>query len=197
MTIDVFVKEINDLFIDDIDEIKEDTMVEIFIIHPRFKETLQEAQEACSKMNGLFYCAPLSLKDLCDEKCLAYYVDDSRLLDTSIDKPVYIDAAVLDEELQKRLIEGEYKGIILNANTLYNELSEFFVAIGPSNVNAFDIAVLANASMDKIVLQSAYPEHAFEDIFASVKHISSALFRPEESIIARATLHTLKLFGLK
>ena len=116
---------------------------------------------------------------------------------THPDKAIYIDAEILDSELQSRLIEGGYKGIILNANTLYDGLSDFFVAIGPSNIDSFDIAVLANASMDKIVLQSAYPEHAFEDIFTSVKQISSALFRPEESIIARATLHTLTLFGLK
>jgi len=197
MTVDVYLKEINDLFIDEIDEIKEDTMVEIFIIHPRFKETLDETKGLCAKMNGLFYCAPLSLKDLCDEKCLAYYVDDISLLDASIEKPIYVDAEILDTDLQARLIEGNYKGIILNASTLYNELSAFFVAIGPSNINSFDIAVLANASMNKIVLQSAYPEHEFEDIFTSVKQISSALFRPEESIIARATLHTLTLFSLK
>lgn len=197
MTVDVYVKEIDDAFIDDIDEIKEDTMVEIFLVHPRDSKTIEKTKAEAAKMHGLFYCAPLSLRSLCDEKCLAYYLDDPALLQDPLDKPLYVDAHSLTPELMTRLAEESYKGIILNAQELYEQLPDFFIAIGPSNVNAFDMAVLANVSMDRIVLQSAYPQHGFEEIFESVKVISSSLFRPEESIIARATLHSLTLFGLK
>jgi len=197
MTVDVYVKAIDDAFIDDIDEIKEDTMVEIFLVHPRDTKTIEQTKEAAEKLHGLFYCAPLSLRSECDERCLAYFLDDAAVLDGPIDKPLYVEADDLSPELMARLIGGGYKGIILNAEELYEQIPDFFIAIGPSNVNAFDMAVLANASMDRIVLQSAYPQHGFEEIFESVKVISSSLFRPEESIIARATLHSLKLFGLK
>lgn len=197
MTVDVYVKEIDDVFIDDIDEIKEDTMVEIFLVHPRDSETIESTKTTAATMPGLFYCAPLSLRSLCDERCLAYYLDDPALLEGPIDKPLYVDAHSLSPELTTQLTEGNYKGIILNAQELYEQLPGFFIAIGPSNVNAFDMAVLANVSMDRIVLQSAYPQHGFEEIYESVKVISSSLFRPEESIIARATLHSLALFGLK
>jgi hypothetical protein len=197
MTVDVYVKAIDDAFIDDIDEIKEDTMVEIFLVHPQDSETIEQTKVLAKQFPGLFYCAPLSLRSLCDERCLAYFLDDADLLEGPLDKPLYIDANMLVPELMTQLIDGGYKGIILNAKELYEQIHDFFIAIGPSNVNAFDMAVLANASMDRIVLQSAYPQHGFEEIFESVKIISSSLFRPEESIIARATLHSLKLFGLK
>ena len=197
MTVDVYVKEVDEGFIEEIDEIKEESMVEIFLVHPRDESALEEVKKTASQLNGLFYCAPLSLKESCDDKCLAYYLDQISLLDESVGTPLYVNADDLTQELQSSLIQGGHKGIILNATKLYEELSDFFVAIGPSNVSRFDMAVLANASMDKIVLQSAYPEHQFDEIFQSVKVISSALFRPEESIIARATQHSLTLFGLK
>lgn len=197
MIVDTYVKGLDTALIEDIDEIKEDSNVDIFIIHPRDEVALQETQKIVSQINGLFYCAPLSLKESCDDKCLAYFLDDISLLDPDITAPLYINANDLTSELQKELIHQNHKGIILNATRLYEDLPNFFVAIGPSNVSEFDLAVLANVSMDKIILQSAYPEHDFEDIFNSVKVISSAIFRPEESIIARATLHTLTLFGLK
>lgn len=197
MIVDAYVKEVDTALLEDIDEIKEDTNVDIFILHPRDKTALEETKKIVSQINGLFYCAPLSLKEHCDDKCLAYFLDDVALLDPDITAPLYIDANELSPELQKKLIKQNHKGIILNATKLYEDLANFFVAIGPSNVSEFDLAVLANVSMDKIILQSAYPEHDFEDIFNSVKVISSAIFRPEESIIARATLHTLTLFGLK
>lgn len=197
MIVDAYVKGLDSALIDDIDEIKEDSNVDIFIIHPRNERTLIEVQQSISQINGFFYCAPISLKENCDDKCLAYFLDDISLLDDGISTPLYINADDLTPELQEKLIHEDHKGIILNATKLYEDLPNFFVAIGPSNVNKFDLAVLANVSMDKIVLQSAYPEHDFEDIFQSVKVISSAIFRPEESIIARATLHILTLFGLK
>lgn len=197
MIVDAYVKELDNALIEDIDEIKEDSNVDIFIIHPRDETALEEIQKIVSQINGLFYCAPISLKDNCDDKCLAYFLDDISLLDATITTPLYINADDLTPELQEKLIHEDHKGIILNATQLYEGLANFFVAIGPSNVSEFDLAVLANVSMDKIVLQSAYPEHDFGDIFQSVKVISSAIFRPEESIIARATLHILTLFGLK
>lgn len=197
MIVDAYVKELDSVLIEDLDEIKEDSNVDIFIIHPRDETALEEIQQIVSQMNGLFYCAPISLKESCDDKCLAYYLDDISLLDDAIMTPLYINAEDITPDLQEKLIHEGHKGIILNATKLYEDLPNFFVAIGPSNISKFDLAVLANVSMDKIVLQSSYPEHDFEDIFESVKVISSSIFRPEESIIARATLHILTLFGLK
>lgn len=197
MIVDVYVKEADEAFIDDIDEIKEDSSVEIFIIHPKDETALAQVQQTAAQTMGLFYCAPLSLMQQCDGKCLAYYLDDPALLNEKIFSPLYIDADMLTPELQQQLIDQNHKGIILNATGLHEDLSNFYIAIGPGNISAFDLSVLANISMDRIALQSAYPEHDFEDIFESVKTISSVLFRPEESIIARATRHSLSLFGLK
>jgi hypothetical protein len=52
-------------------------------------------------------------------------------------------------------------------------------------------------NMDRIVLQSGYPEHGFETIFGAVKVISDAMFRPEQSIVARATKSSLELLGFR
>jgi len=197
MTVDVYVEAADKEFLDDIDEIIEATMVEMFILHPRNHEELEEIKEYAKAFNAIFYCAPLSMKDLCDSRCVAYYVDDYSLLNTDIRLPLFIDAKTLNKHNKKQLIEGGFKGIVINSNTLNEELENFLTAIGPSNISSFDMAVLANASMDQFVLQSTYPRHSFEEIFESVKVISNAMLRPEQSIISRATQHSLIIFGFK
>ena len=51
--------------------------------------------------------------------------------------------------------------------------------------------------MDRIVLQSGYPDYGFEQIFDTAKRISDVMFRPEQSIIANATRNALSLLGFK
>jgi len=196
MTIDVNLRRADEVFLADIEEIMEDTMVQMFILHPQTISEIEEAQEITGEYESIFYSVPLSLQDNAGSKCVAYSIrreGDSMLLPT--EKPIVIDAELLNDEMITKLSGS--RGIILNPTQEYNTLEGFYLAMGIGNVGAFDKEVLAQMSMDKILLQSTYPDHGFEAITDAVKVISDAMFRPEQSIIARATKSSLELFGFR
>lgn len=199
MTIDVNLKATDDDFLDEIDEIIEDTMVQMFFLQPSDAAQLEKAKADAADYASIFYAVPLSLRSEADANCVGYRVTASRELQEAplTDKPLFIDEKDLDPSLHTLLIEGGYRGIILNATHPHDALERFFIALGPSNIDAFDAKALSELPMDKIVLQSAYPDCGFDEIFTAVKTVSDAMFRPEQSIIARATKHTLALTGFK
>lgn len=197
MTIDVNLRRFDEDFFENLDEIMEDTMVQMFIIHPADSAELERAKEICAEYGAIFYSAPLSLHSEADENCVAFSVrtsEDRALLPYS-GKPIFIDESDLDEPMMRNL--AGCRGVILNATHEYPSPDGFYLAIGAENVGAFGTEALAALSMDKIVLQSGYPDHGFEEIFGAVKVISDAMFRPEQSIIARATKHSLELMGFR
>ncbi len=197
MTVDVLLETIDENFLDEIDEIMEDTMVQLFIVHPKDEEALSEIQEHALEHPSLFYAAPLSLKARCDANCVAYQVDDTTLLDSDIDKPVFIDASLLDEATQQRLADSTLQGIITSAKHSYPALKGFSTAISAGSFETFDKACLETTPMEKLVFHSSYPAHDFESIMHTAKNISDVMFRPEQSIIANATKTALILFGFK
>lgn len=199
MTIDVNVHYADKEFLDDIDEIIEDTMVQIFILHPKDKAELERAQEQANEHNPLFYAAPLSLLDHIDSNCVALHVDslDTLLASQHIQKPLFIKASILDRGMLEILKQKDYCGVILDATELYEELEKFHISIGPDNIEKFDPSILEKLSMQKIVLHSAYPDYGFDEIFETSKKISDIIFRPDPSIIAAATQNTLHLFDFK
>jgi hypothetical protein len=197
MTVDVNVLEADDTLLDDFEEIMDDTMVQLFILQPRSAEALEAAKAATSE-NALFYAAPLSLKAQGDANCVGYFLDDPVLLDDADpETPLFIDGGALDTPLLQRLAEGGFRGIILDASAPCPELKRFYLAIGPGTVDDFDPEALAELGMDRIVLQSGYPEYGFEHIHTTAKRISDQMFRPEQSIIANATRNALTLLGFK
>lgn len=196
MTIDINLCRADEAFLADIEEIMEDTMVQMFILHPKTTSEIEEAQEFADEHESIFYSVPLSLQDNAGSKCVAFSITgkaDAILLPN--EKPIIIDAALLDDEMIAKLSGS--RGIILNPTQEYTVLEGFYLAMGIGNVGAFGTEVLAQMSMDKIVLQSSYPNHGFEEIMGCVKVISNAMFRPEQSIIARATKSSLELFGFR
>ena len=199
MTIDVNVKATTDDFLDDIDEIIEETMIQMFFLQPEDEAALEKAKEDAGEYSALFYAAPLALGLQNDANCIGYRVRSAEELNDApaINKPLFVDEADLNDALQALLRERNAQGVILNATHAHDALENFYVAIGPSNVEAFDHDVLAAISMDKIMLQSGFPDNDFEEIMPAVKTISNAMFRPEQSIIARATKHALALTGFK
>lgn len=199
MTIDVNLKATDDDFLDEIDEIIEDTMVQMFFLQPEGAAQLEKAKTDAAEHGPIFYAAPLALRSEADANCIGYRVTKSRELQDfpPADRALFVDEKDLDDSLQHALIEGGHRGIILNATRPHDALEHFFVALGPSNVDAFDPQTLSKFPMDRIVLQSSYPDHGFDEIFTAVKTVSDAMFRPEQSIIARATKHTLALTGFK
>ncbi len=197
MTVDVNVRFVDDAFLDEIDEIIEETMVQIFILQPRDLEELETAKEQADAYNPIFYCAPLSIYDEIDSNCVGFFVDNIHALEPvkPSGKPIFVDESQLDAEMVKALNEGGFRGIILNATAAHDELKEFYLSVGPGNVGKFDPEILAKIPMERLVMQSSYPDYGFEEIFQTSKAISDVMFRPDPSIIAAATKSSLSLLG--
>lgn len=196
MTIDVNLCRADEIFLADIEEIMEDTMVQMFILHPKTISEIEEAQEIADEYESIFYSVPLSLQGNAGSKCVAYSItseSDATLLPN--EKPIVIDAELLHDAMITKLSGS--RGIILNPTQEYTALEGFYLAMGIGNVGAFDTDTLSKMSMDRIVLQSSYPKHGFGEIMDCVKVISNSMFRPEQSIIARATKSSLELFGFR
>jgi hypothetical protein len=196
MTVDVNVLEADENLLEEIDEIMEETMVQLFILQPRTADQLASAKAAAQEHTALFYAAPLSLRHDADENCVGFFVDRPELLyELEITKPLFVDETQLDGKLLALLRATHPKGIVLNATKVHEGLERFLFAIGPGSVDAFDAEELAGLSMDRIVLQSGYPGYGFEQIHATARCISDAMLRPEQSIIANATRNALMLLG--
>jgi hypothetical protein len=197
MTIDVNLHHADEDFFDNLDEIMEDTMVQMFILHPADMAELEHSKKVSQEYGSIFYSIPLSLHHEADENCVAFSIksdEDSALLPVS-GKPIMIDESRLNDAIVYDL--SGCKGVILNATREHSALSNFHLALGAENIGAFNTDTLSSLSMDQIVLQSSYPKYGFEEITMTVKVISDAMFRPEQSIIARATKSSLELFGFR
>ncbi|MEA1919681.1 MAG: hypothetical protein U9N52_07570 [Campylobacterota bacterium] len=196
MTVDVNVTKIDEAMLEDIDEIMEDTMIQMFITHPKTAEAIEEIQEIAEEYTSIFYSVPVALAEMADANCVAYSLTCKEEF-TKCDKPLFVDEADLNEALISTLTIKECQGIIINATKPHDELSNFFISIGPDTIESFDATLLNKVSMNQLVLQSHYPNHGFETIFETVKKISDAMYRPDQSIIAEATKNTLVLLGFK
>lgn len=200
MTIDVYLQSINDEFLDDIEEIMEESMVQMFMVHAKTEEELKEIQEAAEEYQQIFYIASLALRDHIDSNCVAYYVDSIESLQkcADSDKPLYIEASTLNDNTIHFLQEhSNLKGIILNATENFEILENFFIDISFKNIEHYDKSILEKLPMNRIVLSTHYPDFDFDTIFLTSKKISDVLFRPDPSIIAQATQNALTLFGFK
>jgi hypothetical protein len=174
-------------------------MIQMFFLQPCDKAALQKAKEKANEYEALFYVAPLEFQDMTDANCVGFYVTKHTQLHTQpvLDKPLFIDENDLDETLHTLLKKRSEKGVILNATQAHKGLANFLIAIGAENIDAFTPESLSVLSMDKIALQSGYPDYDFDAISSTVKKLSDGMFRPEQSIIARATKHLLQMTGFK
>ncbi|MDH4944494.1 hypothetical protein [Sulfurimonas sp. C5] len=194
MTVDVCVSNYDDAFINGIEDIIEDTLVQMFVLHPKDLNELEEVQELSDEHNNIFYALPLELLDKACNKCVGVYISTIEELEGLEERVLMIEESNLNEEFYKAL--DNHKGIILNATKGHEELENFFVSISPGSVDLFDNDELNKLSMKKIVLQSGYPKHEFDDVYTCVEKISHAMFRSEQSITLEATKNTLQLFSL-
>jgi hypothetical protein len=198
MTIDVNLLRFDEDFFENLDEIIEDTMIQIFITHPKESDEITKTKEIAAKYESIFYSVPLSLHAQADVNCVAFSVqgDEDLALLPNLEKPIFIDESYLDESIIISRLSG-CRGVLLNATREYPQLSGFYFAMGVKNVSSFSSEALGAMSMDQIVLQSCYPDYPFEEVTDAVKVISDTMFRPDQSIIARATKSSLELFGFR
>jgi hypothetical protein len=197
MTIDVNVLEANEEFLDDIDEIIEDTMVQIFVLRADNETQLESLKQDVMQHNALFYYAPVSCVDKIDAKCVGFLVETPNDVELAKEKALYVDASHLNNVMIETLSKNDAKGIVLNATKAYPELENFYLAISAQNIERFEEGVIAKLPMEKMVLASNYPNYGFDEIFQLSKKISDKNFRPDQSIIAQATQNSLGLFGFR
>lgn len=194
MTVDVCVNNYDEAFIEGIEDIVEDTIVQMFVLHPKDEKELKEVQELSYEHNNVFYALPLEFLDKACNKCIGVYISNIEDLKGLEDHVIMIEENKLNEPFYKAL--ENHKGIILNATKGHEDLENFFVSISPGSVDLFDNDELNKLSMKKIVLQSSYPTYEFDDVYTCVEKISHAMFRSEQSISLEATKNTLQLFSL-
>lgn len=199
MTIDVNLQQLNEEFLEDIDEIMEDTMVQLFVVHPMNQEEITAVQQSAALYNSIYYTVPYKLRDFASEKCLGFTLQCDDTIDSvSLQKKVFfIEEKELTTQLQIQLQNNSTEGIILHPTHEHPELENFFLCFTPTTLEYFDNESIATLSMDKLVLGSDYPAYGFETLYDTAKKISDIMFRPEQSIIARATKSTLELFKLR
>jgi hypothetical protein len=190
---------LEDDFFDDIDEIMEDTMINIFILHPKTLQEIQKAKDFSQEHHVIFYTLPLEfLDEHRDENCKALYLDapiTASKLD-AIDLPICISAEVIDDSFASTLATSSTKGVILDADKNYH-IPNFFEGMSYKTLLSFSDKELEAIDMKHIVLHSNYPNQGFETIHETAKLISDAIFRPDESIKNCATVNSLSLLGLR
>jgi len=197
MTVDVNVRAADEAFLDEIDDIMEETMVQMFVLQPRDSDELETAKEQADLYTSIFYCAPVTCYDEIDDNCVGFFADNMHALKAvqASKKPIFVEESQLDDAMVSALGEGGYHGVILNATAAHDDLEKFYLAVGPGNVGKFDPECLAKVPMERLLMQSGYPDYGFEEIFETSKAISDVMFRPDPSIIAAATKSALSLLG--
>jgi len=113
MTVDINVKLADEAMLDDLDEIMEDTMVQMFILQPRDDNALTEAQAQAREHPSIFYVAPLALSKKCDENCVGYFTQGGDELHAPLPKrPLFIEESAMDEKMVALLGEQNKTGPI-------------------------------------------------------------------------------------
>jgi hypothetical protein len=194
MTIDVQVNEYDDQFIENIEDIVEETLVGMFVLHPKDIQSLEDVQALSNQHPNIFYALPPKLLENRCEKCVAVVISSVEDLENLTDNVIMIEEKFLDKLMVKALQNS--KGIILNATKNHENLENFFVSISPGSVDFYDKDQLNKLSMKKLALQSSYPQYEFDDVYTCVEKISHTMFRSEQSITLEATKNTLQLFNL-
>jgi hypothetical protein len=184
-------------FLEDLDELIEDTRVEYFIINPNTKEELAKTQSICEEIERFKYTLPIEFLDIQDENCIALKIKDEKDLQISTDLPFVIKSEYLNDSFIDTLNTANIKGVILNAKEKDNTLQNFAFSISQSSLKNWSQLGIKNTDYNKLALQSDYPEQSYDDFLdVMLKEISDLTFRAEQTIAAGGTRTLLKTFKL-
>lgn len=188
---------IDDEFLEDLDELIEDTRVEYFVINPKNKEELNKTQMICERNQRFKYTLPIEYFDFKDKNCVALlisHIDELKLVEQL---PVVIDSQYLDKKFIDILNSTLTKGIILNAKESDNKLENFVYAVSYDSINKWTNKGMMNTDYNKLGLQSNYPNYSYDEfVDGLLKDMSDMTFRAEQTIAAGGTRTILKTFGL-
>ena len=188
---------IDEKFLDDLEELIEDTRVEYFIINPKTKEESKKAQKICLDYERFKYTLPVEFMDIEDKSCVAFRISEPSQLELVSNKPLVIDSSKLSDEFIELLNSKDIKGVVLNAKESDNRLLNFAYAISYDSLKNWTKKGITDTDYNKIALQSDYPKYSYDDLFdLLLKDISDLTFRAEQTIAAGGTRTILKSFGL-
>lgn len=188
---------IDEDFLDDLEELIEDTRVEYFIINPRSKEELEKTQEICSNYERFKYTLPVELIDSKDKSCVALRISDMSQLELVSDIPLVIESDNLNDEFIELLNSKDIKGVVLDAKESDNRLINFTYSVSHDSLKKWTKKGITDTDYNRISLQSDYPKFTYDELFdVLLKDISDLTFRAEQTIAAGGTRTVLKTFGL-
>lgn len=199
MILDMNIKleGIDQVFLDELEDLIEDTRVEYFIINPEDEKSLQKAKALCLAQERFRYTLPLAFKEEMDGNCIAYRIQTMEDLSLADQFPLVVSSGDLSEELIKKLNDTGRKGVVLHAKESDARLENFAYAISHNSLKHWTQQGITDTDINKIALQSDYPENSYDDLMDGLlKNISDLTFRAEQTIAAGGTRTVLKMFGL-
>ena len=199
MVLDMNIKliGIDEEFLEELEELIEDTRVEYFIINPKTEEEVEKTQDICTEYERFKYTLPIEFKSKKDKNCMALRLKDSSELVLSDSFPLVIESENLNDEFIDALNNKGIKGVILNAKESDNRLINFAYSISHDSLKSWSKKGLTDTDYNKLALQSDYPTYSYDELFDSLlKEMSDMTFRAEQTIAAGGTRIVLRTFGL-
>lgn len=193
----IYLKGIDEEFLDELDELIEETRVEYFTINPQTKEELEKTQNICQEYERFKYTIPVEFREDKDENCVAINISKEDEIGLVKNLPLVIESDKLTESFIEALNKIENDGIILNAQESDNRIKNFTYSISHNSLKNWSKKGLTDTDFNKLALQSDYPDYSYDDLFdVLLKEMSDMTFRAEQTIAAGGTRTVLKTFGL-
>ncbi|WP_320034494.1 hypothetical protein [Halarcobacter sp.] len=199
MILDMNIKlnGIDEDFLEELDELIEDTRVEYFIINPKTKDELEKTLELCSDIQRFKYTLPIEFKENKDENCIAFKISKVDELDLVENMPIVIDSISLDDSFIDIINQKGFNGVVIDAKESDNRLEKFAYSISHNSLKQWSKKGITDTDFNKLALQSDYPVFNYDELLDGLlKDISDLTFRAEQSIASGGTRTVLKTFGL-
>lgn len=197
LDMNIQLQGIDEEFLEELDELIEDTRVEYFIIHPATKEEILTTQELCNESQRFKYTIPSEFITMKDQNCIALTIKNLEELKTDTELPLVIDSKDLTADFITALNNTNLQGVILGAKESDTQLINFVYSISKQSLKEWTQKGIKDTDYNKLGLQSDYPSQTYDEFLdVMLKEISDLTFRAEQTIAAGGTRTLLKLFKL-
>lgn len=199
MILDMNIKleGINEEFLEDLDELIEDTRVEYFIINPITQDEINKTKSICNESQRFKYSLPIEFKDQKDANCIALKISNPSEVALIQDSPIIVSSKDIDDDFIETLNESGIKGVVLESKESDNRLINFTYSISHDSLQEWTKSGITETDYNKLALQSDYPSHSYDDLIDGLlKDISDLTFRAEQTIAAGGTRTILRTFRL-
>ena len=197
LDMNIELEGIDEEFLEELEELIEDTRVEYFIINPTTQEEVKKTQNICKDYERFKYTLPIEFKEQKDENCIALKITQTSELNLIDEMPLVIHSNSLDDSFIDILNDKNIKGVILDAKESDNRLINFAYSISHESLKNWTKKGLTDTDYNKLALQSDYPKYSYDDLFdLLLKEMSDLTFRAEQTIAAGGTRTVLRTFKL-